>query len=78
MHRQGYVHGDLREPNILVSGKSEIKLKIVDFNWAGKAGEVKYPSDLNIDAFKSSARPWEKILMEHDSAQVDYIITNLI
>ena len=77
MHRKGYVHGDLREPNILVSGKSEIKLKIVDFNWAGKAGEVKYPWDLNTDAFKSSAKPGQKILMEHDSEQVDYIIRNL-
>ena len=76
MHRQGYVHGDLRDPNILVSGKSEIKLKIVDFNWAGKVGEVKYPSDLNTYAFRC-ARPWQKILMEHDSEQVDYIIRNL-
>ena len=67
MQSQGYVHGDLRDPNILVSGKSEIKLKIVDFNWAGKVGEVKYPSDLNTYAFHSSARPWQKILMEHDS-----------
>ena len=76
MHRQRYVHGDLREPNILVSGKSEIKLKIVDFNWAGKVGEVVYPLDLNTNAFKT-AKPGKKILMEHDSAQVDYIISNL-
>ena len=76
MHREGYVHGDLREPNILVSEKSEIKLKIVDFNWAGKAGEVKYLLDLNKNVFHS-AEAGEMILMEHDSAQVDFIIRNL-
>ena len=77
MRRQRYVHGGLREPNILVSGKSEIKLKIVDFNWAGKAGEVEYPLDLNTNAFITSVKPRQKILMEHDSEQVDYIISNL-
>ena len=76
MRGKEYVHGDLREPNILVSGKSEIKLKIVDFNWAGKAGEVEYPLYLNRTVFKS-IKPGQKILMKHDSARVDYIISNL-
>ena len=56
--------------------KSEIKLKIVDFNWAGKAGEVEYPLYLNRTVFKS-IKPGQKILMKHDSARVDYIISNL-
>lgn len=39
-HDKNFVHGDLRCPNIICDGE---KVMIVDFNWAGKEGEVSYP-----------------------------------
>jgi serine/threonine protein kinase len=41
LHDAGFVHGDLREPNILVAGSGD--MKIIDFDWCGKEGEVCYP-----------------------------------
>ena len=45
------VHGDLRKPNILVEGE---KIRIIDFDWAGTAGTVKYPICL------STAEDWHE------------------
>ena len=39
-HDAGFVHGDLREPNILCDGE---KLKLIDFDFGGVAGEACYP-----------------------------------
>lgn len=53
IHNEGLVHGDLREYNILYKekeqkdGNSNIIVKIVDFDWGGKASEVRYPPRLN-------------------------------
>jgi serine/threonine protein kinase len=41
LHSHGLVFGDLRSPNIMVKKTGEVKL--VDFNWAGVQGQVKYP-----------------------------------
>lgn len=49
LHSAGYVFGDLRQPNVIVTpeekGKSTAQL--VDFDWAGKEGEVKYPVSIS-------------------------------
>ena len=39
-HDAGFVHGDLREPNILCDGD---KLKLIDYDWGGVVGEARYP-----------------------------------
>jgi hypothetical protein len=41
LHDQGFVFGDLCAPNIMVTPQNAIKL--IDFDWAGKVGAVKYP-----------------------------------
>jgi len=48
IHDAGFVHGDLRGPNILVKGA---KIYILDLEWAGKAGDAYYPFDLNTEVF---------------------------
>ena len=40
-HNNGLVHGDLRSPNILLSGKA---VMLIDFDWGGKDGEAHYPT----------------------------------
>jgi hypothetical protein len=47
-HEQGLVRGDLRGTNVLVREDPEsLKFKLVDFDWAGKEGESRYPSTLS-------------------------------
>jgi len=41
LHAKGYVFGDLRLPNILIT--REGKVQLIDFDWAGKEGDVRYP-----------------------------------
>ena len=43
-----WFHGDLRDTNVLVREDGEkLEVKLVDFNWGGEAGEVRYPSAIN-------------------------------
>ena len=42
-HEKGFVHGDLRDPNIVCSGQQVI---LLDFDWGGKDGEATYPTAL--------------------------------
>lgn len=46
-HRNGFVHGDLRRPNILISNSDCTDFKLIDFDWAGQYGAAHYPSMLN-------------------------------
>ncbi|KIY68962.1 hypothetical protein CYLTODRAFT_394659 [Cylindrobasidium torrendii FP15055 ss-10] len=73
LKKGSYVLGDLRAPNILVSGDQE--LWIVDFDWAGKEGEVFYPEDINadLDEWAPGVGPGGKIESAHDN----YSLNNL-
>jgi serine/threonine protein kinase len=68
LHKYGFVHGDLRTSNILVS-KSHSKALIIDFDAAGKAGEVVYPPNLNTADIKwpRSVRDGVSVTKEHDN-----------
>jgi hypothetical protein len=70
LHGQGLVHGDLRVPNIMVTPTANgDTAKIVDFDWAGKNGEVKYPHDVNLHAklgWAKGVRPLGLIEPKHD------------
>jgi len=47
IHSNQLVFGDLRRPNILVG--NDIAM-LVDFDWCGKSGEGRYPSEINRDS----------------------------
>lgn len=44
LHDNGFVHGDLRSPNILVGAAG---VTVLDFDWAGREGNAFYPCVLN-------------------------------
>ena len=44
LHENGFVFGDLRAPNIMISGD---KTYLIDFDWSGKEGEARYPLHLS-------------------------------
>ena len=46
LHEKDIVFGDLRLPNILVGGDSAM---LIDFDWCGKAGQDRYPPEMNRD-----------------------------
>jgi len=46
LHDAGYVHGDIRWPNVLITGDG---LKLIDFDWCGEVGTAEYPADIFID-----------------------------
>ncbi|CAG8631967.1 9822_t:CDS:2 [Paraglomus occultum] len=69
MHHAGFVHGDLRKANILYQATDEsVNVVLVDFDWAGEAGKVFYPSFLNIESVKRhpDAISDKVITPEHD------------
>ena len=41
LHGQGYIFGDIQEPNIMIT-KNE-KVKLINFDWAGVHMESHYP-----------------------------------
>lgn len=47
LENNGLVHGDFRNNNIMVKGNDEGSAMMIDFDWAGKAGEVFYPLERN-------------------------------
>ncbi|KAJ7086095.1 hypothetical protein B0H15DRAFT_887156 [Mycena belliarum] len=64
-HAQGFVYGELRLPNVLVDEAGCPKL--VDFDWSGKAGSVRYPRLLNMELhWPPGVAPMAQITAEHD------------
>ncbi|EPQ53377.1 hypothetical protein GLOTRDRAFT_17241, partial [Gloeophyllum trabeum ATCC 11539] len=46
LHEAGYVHGDVRDVNVLVcgaDGSGEKDVLLVDWDWAGRGAEARYP-----------------------------------
>ena len=65
LHSNNFVHGDLRPSNIpALEGNT---VQIFDFDWAGRAGVVKYPDDLNTSVeWHEGVKHGGLIQMEHD------------
>lgn len=55
LHDKGLVHGDVRDVNVLVARSGEPKFMLVDFDWAGRMGEVRYP--MNVYSGEDLQRP---------------------
>ena len=78
LHQNGFVHGDLRTPNILIhtdlSSRIEDAVVLIDFDWSGEEGKVFYPSSLNLDLeWASGVRPIAPILKKHDTEMLGKI-----
>ncbi|KAH7096944.1 hypothetical protein BKA62DRAFT_774678 [Auriculariales sp. MPI-PUGE-AT-0066] len=75
MHEAGFVHGDLREPNILLDGNNAPM--IIDFDWAGPMDDpcTVYPSNICLDSsynLHEDVCAGGRILAEHD----DHLVKN--
>ncbi|PFH48308.1 hypothetical protein AMATHDRAFT_42357 [Amanita thiersii Skay4041] len=51
LHQEGFVHGDIRQSNNLIDVESlatdDVRIHLIDLDWAGPIGAAKYPADLN-------------------------------
>ena len=68
-----YVHGDLRSNNIMIRTDvmdKSVELKVVDFDWAGKAGQVYYPAERN-EEIQWPDEAGGPIGQDHDSKMVN-------
>ncbi|KAG2030090.1 hypothetical protein BDR03DRAFT_879240 [Suillus americanus] len=45
-HEKGFVFGDLRMPNVMIT--KDGKVQLIDFDWAGREGEVTYPVSISL------------------------------
>ncbi|KAF8808335.1 hypothetical protein BYT27DRAFT_6498226 [Phlegmacium glaucopus] len=74
LHQAGYVHGDVRNTNILLR-KSDHDFKLLDFDWSGRIGEVKYPFNINTTTVKRPDEVTDGGLIQekHDMEMLDYI-----
>ena len=75
-HAQNLVHGDLRDTNVLIREDGEqLKVKLVDFDWGGVEGEVRYPSAMNrIEVWRPrEVTDGAPITKEHDIQMVEYM-----
>ena len=70
LHDNGFVFGDLRPPNIILSEvKESISAKLVDYDWSGRFGNVCYPADINLEdsiGWHKGVERGGEILQEHD------------
>ncbi|KAK0209775.1 hypothetical protein IW262DRAFT_1281192 [Armillaria fumosa] len=70
LHSQGFVFGDLRRPNVMFTPDS--KALLIDFDWSGEEGKVRYPKGLSSGvAWHKDARDFQLIKKEHDMAMLD-------
>jgi hypothetical protein len=73
LHEVGYVHGDIRAFNTVIGNESSY---LIDFDFAGKAGFVKYPPGYNFSLEDGSriGRPNQKIEKWNDWRDLGSII----
>ncbi|KAH7917447.1 hypothetical protein BV22DRAFT_1026316, partial [Leucogyrophana mollusca] len=74
-HKAGFVHGDIRDTDIMLSGLGETRFTIVDFDWARRAREARYPPRVkHIDIKRPpEARDGKEILTDHGMAMLGWI-----
>lgn len=78
-HGKNLVHGDIRDTNITVQETSE-DIMLIDFDWAGKIGEVRYPMNVfrGDGLWRSDgACDGELITTEHDTRRLVFLVGKL-
>lgn len=77
LHTANFVHGDIRDVNLMFSReKGTAKVMILDFDWAGVEGQVRYPTNVNTFSVERPAgvSDGELISKQHDLDMLDQII----
>ncbi|KAF8584004.1 hypothetical protein K439DRAFT_1661009 [Ramaria rubella] len=76
LHHAGYVHGDVRDTNVMVEKDGKEGFMLIDFDWAGKIGTACYPMNVNRDpdlGRPAGAYDEQLILVNHDMVMVQHM-----
>ena len=76
-HAKGWVHGDLRDANLMVSDEVPGRVMLVDFDWEGNVndGPLYYPTTLLNEELKKPGHLGDFLITkEHD----DYVLTSTL
>lgn len=89
LHRAGFVFGDLRAPNLMIEDRKEDgesdedknededlerRTKLIDFDWAGRAGAARYPLHLSEEInWATGVKDHAVITAEHDLHMLDQL-----
>ena len=79
LDEKSYVHGDLRSNNIMIRTDvmdKSVDLRVIDFDWAGEAGQVRYPAEWNREIWWPG-EAGGPIDQDHDSKMVDFWLKDL-
>jgi serine/threonine protein kinase len=73
LHTKGLVFGDLRPPNVMITETKEVKL--IDFDWAGEHGQVKYPYMISPSVdWPAGVKPLDVIEVAHDKDMLNRLL----
>ena len=75
IHDRGFVHGDIRWPNILVS---EDNVKVIDFDHCGQEGVKKYPREWDHRQRLEEAKEGDLMQKNHDTWMLDRIFDHSV
>jgi hypothetical protein len=73
-HNEGWVHGDLRDANLIVGNENPGQVMLVDFDWGGRNGQVSYPTALVHEELVKPGGGDLCITKEHD----DYVLAHTL
>lgn len=78
LHQERYVHGDIQNTNVMVKRDGSPGFKLVDFDWSGIIGEIRYP--MNVYRGSRLWRPdgatdGQLILPDHDIQMLDVMFS---
>jgi len=76
LHDCGFVHGDLRDCNMMCMKKGGAwRVLLLDFDWAGRTGEARYPVGLDQETVRRPAGVCGRgiIQREDDNAMVNFL-----
>ncbi|KAF8262332.1 hypothetical protein EI94DRAFT_1743905 [Lactarius quietus] len=79
-HKKGWVHGDLRDANLIVSDEEPARVMLVDFDWGGNVndGPVYYPTALVNEELMKPGSPGDLcITKEHDDSVLAFTLDKL-
>lgn len=81
LHAGGFVHGDVRSTNLLIDPASldgtasDVKIHVIDYDWAGPDGEATYPIGINRLSVTrpDGAEDGKLITKAHDIEMISYL-----
>ncbi|TDL30075.1 hypothetical protein BD410DRAFT_850412 [Rickenella mellea] len=78
LQQGNFVHGDLRAANLMVKKDGTKGFMILDFDWAGRPENVRYPMNLNAEVWRPEGAVDEALITkDHDDKMIQHVLESL-